>query len=175
MFSRISELLIRLTRFLATVAKCLALKWLLSPQNLNHEDVTRTGHLWLWIRHEATLFGAFAARFGAVLAVVRSVLFTFSSASLADHRAHSTNFTRETRITGHERGCQSANGCAFSVEQDAVAHHVDLGFVQTCCRAAVASVCAGVASGNTVGEWCWCHARRYAQSVPRLPRASARL
>jgi hypothetical protein len=89
-----------------------------------------------------------------------SMLLTLSAAGVTDQGAHAANITSKVSFAGHERRCQAANGGALSVEQDAIPHHIDFLLTQTSCGAMIAGICAGVAGGNTIGEFALSHAER---------------
>ena len=73
-----------------------------------------------------TLFGAVPAGLGTPLTVFGWVLFALVGASFANTGAERAHFWGETTRACHQLRGEPADGGTVTVEQDALAHHVDL-------------------------------------------------
>ena len=101
-------------------------------------------------RHFATDFGAFAAGFGAFLAMIHFVLRAFFAAGVADFGAKLAGAFDEVGTARHLPHAVPAHICATAIQFDAARHHFDVILVQAGRRAMFASDEAFVAGFNTV-------------------------
>ncbi|HVY25745.1 MAG TPA: hypothetical protein VHB79_04310 [Polyangiaceae bacterium] len=98
------------------------------------------------------------------------VLLAFRGTGIANECTDSAKLAREASVAGHERGRQSANRGALSIEQDTITHHRQLCFAYTTGRAVVASVGASAARRQALSKYnrnrCLGHASWAARNVP---------
>ena len=81
--------------------------------------------------HLATGFGAFAAGFSALLAVIHFVLRALRAAGIADLGAKLTGAFGELGAARHLARAMPAHVCAAPIEFNAAGHHFDVILVQT--------------------------------------------
>jgi hypothetical protein len=104
------------------------------------------------VHHDAAIarhsFAQGAARRGAILAVLRVVLFAFLRTSIADVRAHAADNACLAAAARHGARRKPAGRCAIDIDPDAAGHVGNLPFAEARAGTVTARCRARIPSGN---------------------------